>query len=144
MPCCCETNLKAAFVLGIIDLVLGCVFFAFQNFIDGPIGVVLAILLIVGAKAPNATVLLVWMVLACLQCAEMIGIAIYGLVVGAAVATSAEVRAEVKALHSDSKAAIGAIAILSIVYVVGVIMFQIWTIIVANKARKEIDQGIKI
>ena len=49
--------------------------------------------------------------------------------------------AEVKALHSDSKAAIGAIAILSVVYVVGVIMFQIWTIIVANKARKEIDEG---
>ena len=39
---------------------------------------------------------------------------------------------------------LGAAAILGVVYVVGVIMFQIWTIIVANKARKEIDQGIKI
>ena len=56
------------------------------------------IVLIVGAKAPNATALLVWMILACLQCIVMICLAIYGLVVGAAVgvavATSDDLKVE--------------------------------------------------
>ena len=80
------------------------------------------------------------MILACLQCVVMIGLAIYGLVVGVAVATSDDL----KPLDPDAKAVLGAAAILGVVYVVGVIMFQIWTIIVANKARKEIEEGIKI
>ena len=66
--------------------------------------------------------------------------AIYGLVVGVAAATSDDL----KPLDPDAKAVLGAAAILGVVYVVGVIMFQIWTIIVANKARKEIEEGIKI
>ena len=41
-------------------------------------------------------------------------------------------------LPSDQKTAIGAIVIVGAVYVIGVIVFQIWTIIVANRARKEI------
>ena len=121
-------------------LVLSCVFFALANYVNGAIGIVVSIVLIVGAKAPNASALLVWMILACLQCVVMIGLAIYGLVVGVAVATSDDL----KPLNPDAKAVLGAAAILGVVYVVGVIMFQIWTIIVANKARKEIDQGIKI
>ena len=35
--------------------------------------------------------------------------------------------------------AFGALVIVGIVYIIGVIIFQIWTITVANKARKEID-----
>ena len=37
-----------------------------------------------------------------------------------------------------------ALVIVGAVFTVGVVIFQIWTIIVANKARKEIDEGIKI
>ena len=108
MPCCCKPNLKAAFVLGIIDLVLSCVHFAFAYFsldtnsretvFDGvPITVlilgakapntsallvlVVPIVLIVGAKAPNASALLAWMILACLKCYFLIGWTIYGLAV---------------------------------------------------------------
>ena len=88
MPCCCETNLKAAFVIGIIDLVLSCIYFAFGAtgyliigslifFIIGGISIVVSIVLIVGAKAPNASALLVWMILACLKCAFSIGYTIY-------------------------------------------------------------------
>ena len=40
-------------------------------------------------------------------------------------------------LPNDWKA-FGALVIVGIVYVIGVIIFQIWTITVANKARKEI------
>ena len=39
---------------------------------------------------------------------------------------------------------VGALVIVGVVYTIGVIMFQIWTIIVANKARKEIDEGIRV
>ena len=103
MPCC-KTNLKAAFVLGIIDLVLSCVHFAFAYFIFGEytIGVVPSkvlifgvkapnasallilmspIVLIVGAKAPNASALLVSIILAYLKCFFTIGWTIYGFVV---------------------------------------------------------------
>ena len=41
-------------------------------------------------------------------------------------------------LPNDWKA-FGALVIVGIVYVIGVIIFQIWTITVANKARKEIS-----
>ena len=91
MPCCCETNLKAAFVIGIIDLVLSCLYFAcgatggFGYYILGGIGIVASIVLIVGAKAPNASALLVWMILACLKCAFSIGYTIYFFVNTAAV-----------------------------------------------------------
>ena len=96
MPCCCETNLKAAFVIGIIDLVLSCIYFAFGAtvfgvigslifFIIGGISIVVSIVLIVGAKAPNASALLVWMILACLKCAFSIGYTIYFFVNTAAV-----------------------------------------------------------
>ena len=70
--------------------------------------------------------------------------AIYGLVVGGAVGVAVATSDDLKPLDPDAKAVLGAAAILGVVYVVGVIMFQIWTIIVANKARKEIEEGIKI
>ena len=41
-------------------------------------------------------------------------------------------------LTNDEKQAFGALVIVGTVYVIGVIIFQIWTITVANKARKEI------
>ena len=72
-------------------------------YVDGTIGIVVSIVLIVGAKVPNATALLVWMILACLQCVAMICVAIYGLVVVAVVATSDDL----KPLDPDAKAVLG-------------------------------------
>ena len=158
MPCCCETNLKAAFVLGIISLILSCGNFPFKLYAEGAIGIAVSIVLIVGAKAPNATALLVWMVLACLECAAFIIMAILLIVAGTAIAVanpedlkSSLIDSGIASEHDlhglsqeDVKTALGAMAIAGVVYLVGFIMFQIWTIIVANKARKEIDQGIKI
>ena len=72
MPCCCETNLKAAYYAGCFGLGLGIgnlpIAEGVLDYVAGAIGVVVSIVLIVGAKAPNATALLVWMALACLRC----------------------------------------------------------------------------
>ena len=119
-------------------LVLSCVFFALANYVDGAIGIGVSIVLIVGAKSPNATALLVWMILACLKCALSIGLTIHGIVLGAAVGAGTE-----EDLNRQ-KALLGPAFILGVVFVVGDILFQIWVIVVANRARKEIDQGIKI
>ena len=86
MPCC-QTNLQAAFVLGIIGIVLGCISFVFENYAGG-IGIVASICLVVGAKAPNPTALLVGIVLACIQCVGMIINAILLIVAGTVIATS--------------------------------------------------------
>ena len=94
-------------------LVLSCVFFALANYVDGAIGIVVSIVLIVGAKAPNATALLVWMILACLQCIAMICMAIYGLVVGAAVGVAVATSDDLKPLDPDAKAVLGKFFIMS-------------------------------
>ena len=156
MPCCCQTNLQATFVLGILGLVFGCLACIFQNY-AGLIGIVASICFIVGAKAPNPTAILVGIVLACIQCVGMIIMAILAIVWAGALATSTS--ADVNSIlgdgdvsqnnlqgltYQDIKNVAWAMVIVGVVYTVGVILFQIWTIIVANKARKEIDQGIKI
>ena len=133
MPCCCQTNLQAAFVLGIIGIVLGPISFVFGNYAGG-IGFVASICLVVGAKAPNTTAILFGIIFACIQCIGMIIMSILKIVWAKNVADAV----------ADARVILGAIVIVGVIYTVGVIIFQIWTIIVANKARKEIDEGIKI
>ena len=133
MPCCCATNVKAAFVLGIVLAVLSLI-----NGINGTAGIITGILgalinciLIFGAHKRNSTAILVWMVLAIIEC---IGIAIYAIfiiVVGVAVGAGA----------AGAKVTAIAMLILAIVIVfsIGIIILLIWTIIVAKNARKEIE-----
>ena len=83
MPCCCETNLKAIFVLGILGLVFGCLACIFDNY-AALIGIVASICYIVGAKAPNPSALLVGMIFTCIDCVAMIIMSIW-LIVAAAV-----------------------------------------------------------
>ena len=71
MPCFCQTNLQATFVLGIIGLVFGFLACAFQNY-AGLIGIVASICFIVGAKSPNPSAILVGMIFACIECIGMI------------------------------------------------------------------------
>ena len=82
-------------------------------YVDGTIGIVVSIVLIVGAKAPDATDLLVWMILACPQCVAMIGLAIYSLVVGAAVGVAVATSDDLKPLDPDAKAVLGKFFIMS-------------------------------
>ena len=141
MPCCCQTNLQATFVLGILGLVFACLACIFGNY-AGLMGLVASICFIVGAKAPNPSAILVGMIVACIECVGMIIMSIWIIVAAGAVANSAEVKSALRA--QGLEAGIGALIIVGVLYTVGVVIFQIWTIMVANKARKEIDQGIKI
>ena len=158
MPCCCQTNLQATFVLGIISLVFGGLSFIFENY-GGGIGIVVGICYIVGAKSPNPSAILVGMIFACIECVAMIIFTIHAIVLAgdlATATTSAEINSiarddaglsqnDLRGLnHHEVKAILGAAVIVGVVYTVGVVIFQIWTIIVANKARKEIDEGIRI
>merc|ERR1739836_143654 len=160
MPCFCQTNLQATFVLGIIGLVFGCLACAFQNY-AGLIGIVASICFIVGAKSPNPSAILVGMIFACIECVGMIIYAIILIVGGGIFASStADFRSYGLSGHQNQQlnaildqhaanletiqATGAALFIVGGVYTVGVVIFQIWTIIVANKARKEIDEGIRI
>ena len=132
MPCCCATNVKAAFVLGIVLAVLsflGCAG-KMQGVIAGGImsGLIHCIL-VFGAHKRNSTAILVWMVLAILSCIGLAIMAVLG-IIGIA--------------HLDAAGAAGGavgVGVVFIVFFIGIILFQIWTIIVAKNARKEIEAG---
>ena len=160
MPCCCQTNIQATFVLGILGLVFGGLSFVFHNYAGG-IGIVASICFIVGAKSPNPTAILAGIILACIQCVGMIINAILLIVAGMFVAnfkSNIQIMPPIGHQKQDLNAilnqhaanigavqdTVGALVIVGVVYTIGVIMFQIWTIIVANKARKEIDEGIRV
>ena len=157
MPCCCQTNIQATFVLGILGLVFGGLSFVFHNYAGG-IGIVASICFIVGAKSPNPTAILAGIILACIQCVGMIINAILlifaGTVVGnfkSILSLSGHQNQHLNAILNQHAAnigavqdAVGALVIVGVVYTIGVIMFQIWAIIMANKARKEIDEGIRV
>jgi len=132
MPCCCATNVKAAFVLGIVLAVLSLLGCGNGNngIINGIIGGIIHCVLIFGAHTRNSTAILVWMVLAILSCIGDTILAVLG-VVEIAGAAGAEGEAQ----------AVGAV-IVFIVFMIGIILFQIWTIIVAKNARKEIDHPL--
>ena len=124
MPCCCATNVKAAFVLGIVLAVLsliGCGNGS-NGIINGIIGVIIHCILIFGAHTRNSTAILVWMVLAILSCIGYVILVVLGVI----------------AIADAGAAGAG---VVFIVFMVGIILFQIWTIIVAKNARKEIEAG---
>ena len=130
MPCCGATNVKAAFVLGIVLAVLsliGCGNGS-NGIINGIIGVIIHCVLIFGAHTRNSTAILVWMVLAILSC---IGYAILAVVSVILIAVA------------GAEYGPGGVVVLVvfIVFMIGIILFQIWTIIVAKNARKEIEAG---
>ena len=131
MPCCCATNVKAAFVLGIVLAVLsliGCGNGS-NGIINAIIGVIIHCVLIFGAHTRNSTAILVWMVLAILSC---IGYAILA------------VLAVVVVAHAGAAGAAGdavTMVVVLIIFMIGIILFQIWTIIIAKNARKEIEAG---
>ena len=93
----------------------------------GIVGALVSAILVYGAHARNHTAILIWMIFAILQCIGAVSAGIYFtiLVFGAN-----------KKLMGDELI----ISIVLIIYIVVVILFQIWTIIVAMKARKEIQQ----
>ena len=129
-PCCCESNVKAAFVLGIIFIVL-CILNCFNqnedgeylyNIIGGIVGALINGLLVYGAHTRNSTAILVWMVLAIIECICLCVITVLFVI---AVAYAG-------VLHW--------IVILVVAIYAGTILFTIWTIVVAKNARREIKE----
>ena len=153
MPCCCATNVKAALVLGIVLAVLSALVSCFNIEVSlgwlyiylhrgqgalaiGMISALIHCILIFGAHTRNKTAILVWMILAILACIGVAIIAILGVVALGGVSALA-------GAHAGAAAA-GQVAVFAIVFIafmIGIILFQIWTIIVAKNARKEIDAG---
>ena len=126
MPCG-QTNLKAAFFLGIALAVLrllSCGWVSTTAIVIGIIGALIHGILIFGAHTRNSTAIVVWMVLACLANAG------YGWMAGSLIYLIAKYPALVTAL----------VYFWFFVFF-GVIFFLIWTISVAKKARVEIEAG---
>ena len=153
MPCCCATNIKAAFVLGIVLAVLSALVSCFDIEVSigwlylyfhkwqgsmaiGMISALMHCILIFGAHTRNKTAILVWIILAILACIGVAIIAILGVVAVAGVAAFA-------GAHAGAGAAgpVAVVAVVFIIFMIGIILFQIWTIIVAKNARKEIEVG---
>ena len=126
MPCCCATNVEAAFILGFVLAVLSglsCFNQVAGAIANGIIGAVIHCILIFGAHTRNSTAILVWMVLAILSCIGYVILVVLGVI----------------AIADAGAAAAGVVVF--IVFMVGISLFQIWTIIVAKNARKEIEAG---
>ena len=126
MPCG-QTNVKAAFSCGIALAVLSllsCANYAdTASIVIGIIGAMMHGILIFGAQERNSTAILVWIVLACIVngC--------YGWMAGSLIYLIAK------------SPAVHAIVYVYFFLFIGDIFFLLWTILVAKKARKEIEAG---
>ena len=127
MPCCCETNLKAIFVLGILGLVFSIPALALGNYAAG-IGIVASVCFIVGAKAHNPSAMLVGMIFACIKCIGMIIMAILATVLAVTIAAynSQEEAAFLRTYKVTANEAMVSM-ILGVVFAVGDIIFTIST-----------------
>ena len=98
----------------------------------GLIGAIIAGILILGAAIRNATTLIVWIVLAVVQCIISTGLLIWTIV-------------KVSDLddHVDDKDKDVAIAVVVVLIVAGIvgILFRIWSMYVAKRAIDEIREG---
>lgn len=87
-PCCCSSNIQAAKVLGIIFIV--CSLFnclgtdanesRTSNIVTGLVGALISGLLVYGASKRNSTAILVWMILAIIECIVFAILAILAIV----------------------------------------------------------------
>ena len=87
-PCCCSSNIQAAKVLGIIFIVcslLNCLGTdangsRTSNIVGGLVGALISGLLVYGASKRNSTAILVWMILAIIECIVFAILAILAIV----------------------------------------------------------------
>ena len=137
MPCCSKDYVQASFVLGIVLAVLSlltCFGGGRGTIIHGIFWALISGILIFGAKMRNPTAILVWMVFAIIEVVWLIVVAVMAII--AAIAVSG-----VASQHNLNAGGSIAIYIVFIIFVGALILFKIWTIIVAKKAREEIQVG---
>ena len=162
MPRCCASNIKTAFVIGIVLAVLYTLKIAISfyeanifSIITGFLGLVSASILAYGAHTRNAKAMLIYIGSAILIIILFIVETVLGIVEVEAcndfqgtnqtdiIDWGANNQTDTNDYHICSIAA-GAggavgkgIVVFAVVYAVGVIIFDIWTIIVAKNAKKE-------
>merc|ERR1719219_829733 len=155
MPCCCETNIRAASTVGKVLLVISLFLLLEsiisgngQQVINGIANAGMAGLLIFGAEKHNDTSLLIWIILTCIGIVAVIILTLALIIFFIALPSISlsdiypSVDWEgmtVKDLVEESGMRL-AFSII-ILFLIGATIFSIWTVIVANKARKEIKQG---
>jgi len=134
MPCCCESNVKAAFVLGIIFSVLNIVGLIVQrdvqSIVAGIIFALVNLILVFGAHKRNKEAILVWIILAAIQTLILAVFAILIIIGVAGIGGFVGQDPRVDAAFS--------ILIIALIIYIAIVALLIWTMIVANRARKEI------
>merc|ERR1711971_234568 len=150
MPCCCASNIKAAFVIGIVLAVLYALNVAISfygtnifSIITGVLGLVTASILAYGAHTRNAKAMLIYIGSAILIIILFIVETVLGIVeVEACNDFQGTNQTHICSIAAGAGGAVGrGIVVFAVVYAVGVIIFDIWTIIVAKNAKKEIEDG---
>ena len=131
MPFCCKTNVEAIFTLGIFNVVLN-IFPCFggsHNFVTGIMGVMISGLLVFGAYNRNSTAISLWMILAIIH-------AYFGVLALVALITFV-----VEFGLESARFRFGIYLIFWLFYWGFLMFFHVSSIIVANKAKKEIDDS---
>merc|ERR1711971_1366180 len=164
MPCCCASNIKAAFVIGIVLAVLYALNVAISFYdtiyiygvITGVLGLVSASILAYGAHTRNAKAMLIYIGSAILLIILFIVETVLQIVAVQACndfqgtnqtdifdwGTNQNDTNIHDNICSIADGAVGkGVVVFAVVYAVGVIIFDIWTIIVAKNAKKEIEDG---
>ena len=130
MLCFCKDYVQAAFVLGIVLAGLNLLTCfnkgnGAEEVLSGIYGALISGILIFGAKMRNPTAILVWIALAIIN------------VVGLIVWTVSAIIALIAITDHVTLAMV--FPFIFIIFLGAMIMFEIWTIIVAKKARDEIQ-----
>ena len=164
MPCCCASNIKAAFFIGIYFAICDSlsIYMSFRSgdtfkIIIGVLCLANASILTYGAHTCNSKAMLIYMVSTILLLINFIVQAAVGILEGFLVFNNKDTISKLKTeaceefrgtknyqdclKTGDQVLKVGGAAglVFIIVIAVGVIIFDIWTIIVAKNAQKEIE-----
>merc|ERR1712223_698734 len=134
---CCKDNVQACFVLGIVFAglnVLFCLFGDASNILYGIYGALVSGILIYGAHKRNRTAILIWMVLTIIGVIGLIVVSVLAIIFVSDSEFVSEFDTEI-----DAGDGLG-IVVLSVIIAGIFILFDIWTIIVAKRARAEIHK----
>jgi len=134
---CCKDNVQACFVLGIVFAglnVLFCLFGDASHILSGIYGALVSGILIYGAHKRNRTAILIWMVLTIIGVIGLIVVSVLAIIFVSDSEFVSEFDTEI-----DAGDGLG-IVVLSVIIAGIFILFDIWTIIVAKRARAEIHK----
>ena len=138
--CCCKDNVTASLANGIVLAILSLVSIAGCNATSiaslnsasigsGVIGALIQCFSIFGAYKRNRTLILVWMIFAILQCVFSAIMGLFGILLYAGALAS------IGGFDIDGASAY--LVVFSVCLFI-VFLFEVWTIIVAKRAREEI------